>query len=375
MPKYSKIYTIFLLFLSLNALHAQLDNSGLEQKLELDSSYKTPYTFSLRALGFNKNNEYYNKINQGYTLFGYKIIPSIGWQLNDQLKIQGGVMLQQDFGNPNLTYYEPYFNILYGWDKNQLIFGNINGSVHHRMIEPLEDFERLLYDRPEKGLQFIRETNKIFLDGWVNWEQMIYPASDFKEHISGGLVNHYKLINNERQKLNLIYQFRGYHRGGQIDTLQNVPLIIVFNNSIGVSYEKSFSGKHLNSFKLEGHAVHFVDTSPEPELPYLEGYGAYLNASISGKMGTFMLSYWRGDHFYSYKGGRIYQSYSTNFRSRYFEDVRELLILRVMNEFSLGESTNLLLRFEPFWDFGNNKFEFSHAIYFNIFKTIPIGKG
>jgi len=358
----------------LNALFAQLDNSGLEQKLQLDTGYNTPYTFNLRALGFNKNNEYYNGINKGYTLFGYRIIPSIGWQLNPKLKLEGGVFLQQDFGSPNLTYYQPYFNILYSFDNNQLIFGNINGSIHHRLIEPLEDFERLLFDNPERGLQFIRETDKLFLDAWIDWERIIYPASDFKELIAGGLVNHYKLINKPQKKLDLIYQFKGFHRGGQIDTINNLPLIIVFNNSIGASYERNFGGKHFNSVKFEGHLLHFADISPQPTAPYTEGYGYYLNASISGKLGTVMLSYWRGDHFYAYNGGRIYQSVSTNFESRYFEDVRELLILRIMNEFSLGKSTNLLLRFEPFWDFQNRKFEFSHAIYFNIFKTIPIGK-
>ncbi len=368
------LLSIAVSFFFLNALFAQLDNSALEQKLELDTGYNTPYSFSLRVLGFNKNNEYYNKINQGATFFGFRIIPSIGWQLNEKLKIQGGVFLQQDFGNPNLTFYQPYFNILYAWDNNQLIFGNINGSIHHRMIEPLEDFERLLFDNPERGLQFTRETEKLFLDAWVDWQQIIYPGSDFKEFIAGGLVNHYKLINNNRQELKLIYQFKGFHRGGQIDTLTDVPLIIFFNNSIGTSYEKRFNSKHFNSFKLEGHLLHFADTSPEPTAPYTQGYGYYLNASVSGKRGSFMLSYWRGDHFYAQNGGSLYQSVSSNFESRYYEDVRELLILRIMNEFALGESTNLLLRFEPFWDFTNNQFEFSHAIYFNIFKTIPLGK-
>ena len=45
-----------------------------------------------------------------------------------------------------------------------------------------------------------------------------------------------------------------------------------------------------------------------------------------------------------------------------------------MNEFHIGESSTLLLRFEPYWDFNNQLFEFSHAIYFNIFKTLPIKK-
>ncbi|MGJ3236080.1 hypothetical protein [Marivirga sp.] len=369
--KFIAVFIIILTFF-VTPLMAQLDNSGFEQKIEKDSTIEDPFSFSLRVLSFNKNNEYFNRIVKGYTLFGTRFIPSIGYQLSDQVNIQAGVFLQKDFGNNNLTYSIPYFSILYDWNNSQLIFGNYNGSIHHRMLEPLEDFERLLVDAPENGLQYLYNTKRVFFDAWINWEKMIYQNSPFKEEVSGGIVSQYDLLRKNGNTATLHYQFKGYHRAGQIDALRGQPLVTRFNNAIGASYHKNFKTGFITGQKLEGYFLHFIDDSRQFRLPYTEGYAYYLNGTLETKIGDFMLSYWQGDHFYSYKGGRLYQSYTTDPNSRFFEDERKLLILRVMNEFHIGESSTLLLRFEPYWDFNNQLFEFSHAIYFNIFKTIPI---
>ncbi|GAA5026588.1 hypothetical protein GCM10011506_12330 [Marivirga lumbricoides] len=370
----SIILVFIILLIPFSSLKAQLDNSGLEQPVVKDTTLETPFSFTLRTLAFNKNNEYFNTIVKGYTLFGYRITPAVGWQINKQVKVEGGVFLQKDFGNNQLTYAIPFLAILYDWRNSQLLLGNINGSVHHRQIEPLEDFERLLYDVPESGIQYIYKKKKIFADFWINWERMIYTNSPFQERVSGGLVSTYDLHKDENDHLQFHYQFRAYHKAGQIDSVFDEPLVTRFNNSLGLSYEKKWNNHLFKGYKWEGHYVHFLDNSNSFELPYIQGYGYYLNGTLKTKLGDFMLSYWYGDHFYSYKGGRIYQSYSTITDSRNFQDVRQLLILRVMNEFHIGNSAKLLLRFEPYWDFENDVFEFSHAIYFNIFKTIPIKK-
>lgn len=369
--KYITVSFIILVF-CINPLMAQLDNTGFEQKIEKDSTLEDPFSFSLRVLSFNKNNEYFNKIVKGYTLFGTRFTPSIGYQLHEQVNIQAGIFLQKDFGNNNLTFAIPYFSILYDWNNSQLIFGNYNGSIHHRMLEPLEDFERLLVDAPENGLQYLYNSEKIFFDAWINWEKMIYQDSPFKEEVSGGLVTQYDLTESNSHTASLHYQFKGYHRAGQIDALRGIPLVTRFNNAIGASYHKKYNTGFIHGHKWEAYFLHYIDNSFDYKLPYTQGFGYYLNGTLETKIGDFMLSYWRGDHFYSYKGGRLYQSYSTDPNSRFFEDERQLLILRVMNEFHIGESSTLLLRFEPYWDFKNQLFEFSHAIYFNIFKTLPI---
>lgn len=369
--KITGISLIVLIFFC-NPLAAQLDNTGLEHKIEKDSTLDNPLSFSLRILAFNKNNEYFNKIVTGYTLFGTRFTPSIGYQISEQVNVQAGIFLQKDFGNNKFTYSIPYFSILYDWNNSQLLFGNYNGSIHHRMLEPLEDFERIMTDVPESGVQYIYSSDRIFVDAWINWEKMIYQNSPFKEVVSGGLVSTFDLIKKPETNLALHYQFRGYHKAGQIDVVKDQPLITRFNNAGGISYHKKYENGFIRGHKWEAYALQFIDNSWQFTLPYTQGYAYYLNGTLETKIGNFMLSYWKGDHFYSYKGGRLYQSYTTDPHSRLFEDQRELLILRVMNEFQIGEWSTLLLRFEPYWDFQNKLFEFSHAIYFNIYKTIPI---
>jgi hypothetical protein len=367
------IYILIIFCFSPTFAQAQINNIPFEKPILIDTTASEDFKFNLRVLGFNKNNEYYNKINEGYTLFGYRLTPSVSWQFQKNFKVEGGIFLQKDFGNNKFTYALPYFNMLYSWRQNQLILGNINGSIHHRQIEPMEDFERLMNDIPENGLQFLRRTEKLFLDAWVNWETMIYPGSDFKEKLSGGLVIDRKLMQKPKQELTFHYEFKGYHTGGQIDIVEQ-PLVIVFNNSAGFSWQHDLVGEKLNNIKFEGHFLHFTDQSNETRLVFTEGYGYYLNGQLSTHFGDFMLSYWYGDQFYSYKGGRLYQSISTNLDSEYSVDVRQLLILRILNEIKIGPQTNLVLRFEPFWDLQNKKFEFSHALYFNVFKTFSMRK-
>lgn len=370
----NKIFFFSLLFFAISNLGvAQLNNKPFEKRFQIDTTSEEILSFNLRVLGFNKNNEYYNKINQGYTLFGYRVSPTVAWKLQRDFKIEGGVFIQKDFGNNKLTHILPVLNMIYSWNGNQLLFGNLNGSVNHRQIEPMEDIERLMNDVPEMGVQLTKMTSNLFLDAWINWETMIYPGSNFKERLSGGLVYDQQLLKSDYQSLNFHYEFKGFHTGGQIDVLDE-PLVIVFNNSFGMSWERALQAKKLNSLKFEGHFLHFTDQSNTPRLIFMQGYGYYLNGQLSTHFGDFMLSYWYGDHFYSYKGGRLYQSISTDLNSEAYEEVRQLLILRVLNEIKIGKDINLILRFEPFWDLRNKKFEFSHALYVNLFKTIPIKK-
>lgn len=186
-------------------------------------------------------------------MFGTRFTPSIGYQLHEQVNIQAGIFLQKDFGNNNLTYSIPYFSVLYDWNYSQLIFGNYNGSIHHRMLEPLEDFERLLIDAPENGIQYLYNTERIFFDAWINWEKMIYQDSPFKEEVSGGLVSKYDVLKKNGNTASLHYQFRGYHRAGQIDALRGEPLVTRFNNALGASYHTKYETGFVKGHKWEGY--------------------------------------------------------------------------------------------------------------------------
>ena len=60
----------FFLLLSVFSFHleAQLDNTPFEKRVSLDTSATEKVSFNLRALGFNKNNEYYNDLGKHYNI-------------------------------------------------------------------------------------------------------------------------------------------------------------------------------------------------------------------------------------------------------------------------------------------------------------------
>ena len=88
-----------------------------------------------------KDNEYFGPIADGYTLFGTQINPQLGYKISRYLSLEAGVFLMKDFGNKNFTTIAPTYSLRYCKNNFKMIFGNLNGSINHNLIEPLYNFE------------------------------------------------------------------------------------------------------------------------------------------------------------------------------------------------------------------------------------------
>ena len=62
-------------------------------------------------LGFSKNNEYFNDIADGYTLFGYHLNPKLVYFPAEFIRIEAGALLWKDFGTNNYNQVRPTFTI------------------------------------------------------------------------------------------------------------------------------------------------------------------------------------------------------------------------------------------------------------------------
>lgn len=345
---------------------AQIDNSVFEDRKEIKEENERNVFLGFDILGFNKNNEYFNKIADGYTLFGYQLKPHIIYYPDKNVRIDAGVFLHKDFGRKEYHAIAPYFSVKVNRGNWSIIFGNLDGSLNHRLIEPLYDFERVMNDRLETGLQAVRQTDKMFLDAWVNWETMIYAGELYQEEVSGGISFNYTVIENEDLKLSLPLQTVLYHKGGQIDAVDD-PLESFMNNSAGFSLSIPVNeSRILKAVRSDNHYVSFVDFSFEKQQPYTNGHGIYLNLIFDLKWFSFMTSYWYGNSFMSIKGAPLYQSVSHNFKNPdYLEQYRKLLIFRLSHDVKIFDNFYLTSRFEPFFDPNNDNFEFSHSFYLN----------
>ncbi|WP_229802145.1 hypothetical protein [Pontibacter akesuensis] len=352
---------------------AQLNNSALLQQVPVQEQNANQIRIGVSALGFLKNNEYFNKIADGYTLFGYQLHPKISYQPTGNVKVEAGVLLWKDFGASGYEDIAPTFTIKVQQENWALLFGTLEGNLNHGYIEPLYDFERLLTNRLENGIQFKRNTRGLRLDAWVDWANMLYEGENDQELVNGGAVANFLLLGLEGRGnladslyLRLPVQFTAQHKGGQID-ISDLPLTTVANAAIGLELEKKYTQGLLHRLYTSNYVVGFKDFSNEFQLPYQEGYGLYLNVGADTKYQDVMLSYWCGDGYITELGGQLYQSASTTFRyPEYLQEERELLIVRFMNDIALLENLSLTLRLEPLLDLNDTKLEFSSGFYLNF---------
>ncbi|MFB9865163.1 hypothetical protein [Rufibacter immobilis] len=357
---------------------AQLNNKALEQRFPVKPDQTGELQLGLNVLGYQKNNEYFNDIAEGYTLFGYHLNPRLVYFASPNVRIDAGVQVQKDFGTRSYSLVQPTFTIRYEENGMALLFGTLEGHLNHGYIEPLYDFERVITNRLENGIQFLLNKPGVKLDAWIDWQRYIRRLDPFQEEVAGGASAEFTLYrtpvalgmeeNNPQTEtyIGLPLQFTAQHRGGQIDNTE-LPLVTLTNVAAGLVIRKNYDKKVLKALHFQPYVVVWKDFSNSKQQAFEQGGGLYLNAGIDTKYQNVMLSYWRGSGYYAELGGKLFQSVSTNFKAPgYTEKNRQLLIVRFMHDIKLMEGLDLTLRLEPFVDFDNPKLEFSNSLYLSF---------
>lgn len=364
-----RISRFFFLLCSLPALLcAQLDNSSLLYDNATDSSHSRQAYLRVQNLNFLKNNEYYNPFADGYTLFGVQFNPRLGYQLAKNVSVEGGIFLSKDFGNSRFTVIEPSFTFRYDKGDFKMLFGNIDGSLSHQLIEPVYNFERVITRRQESGLQFLLNKKYCDFDIWVDWQDAIYPYSNKQEKIWGGFSGNLLKLKSERAELKIPFQMTVYHEGGQIDTT-HLGLTKNFNYAPGLVLQLFPASGPIKKIVADGRYVIRTNDYIDSVSTKSQGSGVIGNIGITTRKNLdLMLSYWYGDDFYNEMGGYLYSSKSKTvaYSNYYSERYRSLLILRVTQRLSLPGNVALTLRAEPHYDLIKQIFEYSFGVYIRI---------
>jgi hypothetical protein len=265
---------------------------------------------------------------------------------------------------------------MFEWGPIRQIFGNLDGSFNHGLIEPLYDFESGLIDRQETGLQTIIDSDRMFLDLWVNWETMLYEGDNDQEEVSGGISFDYR-FDKGAHKFNVPVQLVLYHRGGQFDSSPD-PIATLQNSAVGVDYTYEFKeGSFLKEIRSQNYYVYFKDWSPQKDqLAFRDGDGVYLNLTFATEIDLeLMTSYWLGREFITINGGQLYPSVSSNYKHPdYVEQERELIIFRLMHDLHLSPELTWSTRIEPYYHFTSRKWQFSFGFYMNFRTDFFLGK-
>lgn len=365
--KTKKLYILFSIILisASSDLLAQLDNSGLfYQNQNLENKKAGDLDLGIYALGFNKNNEYYERTATGYTLFGYLFRPELSYIPIENFSIKMGLLARKDFGNENYTLFQPTFSLQYKYERFRFLFGNIEGPLEHNYIEPIYDFERIVTNNPENGLQIFYDSDFLHSDAWISWNKMIYDRSPYREEFNGGVNLELKPLREDRFYVSIPLQSIATHVGGQIDD-DPKPARTVSNFAAGIIIGSKFKDGFFKKVELKSYMSNYYSLESKSLIPpFRDGLAYYLNALISTQLGDVMLSYWNGDEYSSWNGGHLYQSTSKNWREPFaLQPQREIIIIRLLNDIKLREDLRILPRFEPYWNLQNGKFGFSMGLY------------
>lgn len=342
------------------AANAQLDNTVFEDRQAIAEQDSSKLFLGVNFLGFSRNNEYFDTIIEGYTLLGYQLNPYLSYQLGKNVRLDGGVYLQQDFGNRDFSTIVPTLTLKVTKGPIDLLFGNIESSLNHRLIEPLYDFERVLNNRLETGIQVRSITDQLFFDVWLDWQNMIYNNDAEQEQFVAG-VSLNKRVLNQFVQVSLPFQLLASHRGGQIN-VNPPPLETLINTSVGIELKRQTSG-WMKDWKVSGHQLYYNNMSSANERPYKDGSGFYANGSIATTFGLeVMASYWQAHEFISIQGGKIYPSVS-EFDYRVQQENMRLLVLRLLYNKEISNGLYATLRFEPHYDFEFESFQYAYGFY------------
>lgn len=351
------LLVLIFLFAGYQFSQAQFNSSAIENRIRPDSNAVGEVHFNFYNFNYVRDYEYSNQFHDGYTLYGTQLQPELVYYAHPNLAIVAGAYIRKDFGDNGVHDSKPLFALKYHKKDLSLIFGSLEGGIHHGYIEQLWDFERQITDPIQYGTQLIIEKRDWKLDAWIAWQKQIYTPSPVKEQIIGGLTAERTLLQSNGWKLSLPFQFLVYHKGGQIDTLKSVPLLTMGNGATGLKLHKEIGGNVQEIF-TDNYIVGYKDFSPTKIQAFQGGYGLWFNAGANTKWGSLVASYWKGNNFQTIKGMPLYESVSsTLYDAGHKESNRSILLLRYAYQHELLPHLYLDVRVEPHVDLGTSRTE------------------
>ena len=338
------------------------------------------FGISYSALSYFRDYEYFkNKIQTGSTAFGTWHYPRLYIQPSKNLRIEAGAFIRKDFGEKDPTPTRAMFSVQFKPQKNTtLIFGAIEGSLSHNLIQPLMQYDRIM-DRPiEEGFQVKFKNERIWADAWIDWELRQTVNSNYPEELTGGLSFEYSITKPGKPwQLKLPLQFITPHKGGQLDT-NSSAVITVLNTAAGLKaeWQNPRVEKFLQHFSMEAFYVGYSLDHANSFYPFDKGNGFLLNLLLKSKPGLgFNASYWNGKRFIAPKGNPILQSISSMPRFlTYTERERQLLVLNLFYEKEFVPGFFVYGSLNPYVNLNDRYMEHSFMILLRYQNNFRIGR-
>ncbi len=329
------------------------------------------FDFHFKNLSFIKDNEYFNLIADGYTLFGDKMDASISYSSSKKYKFILGFQALKNFGDNDIDYIQPVVSLHIYSGNNHYIFGKLETENSHFFPAPLYDFERLLNRKSlEYGIQHLFKNKHLQTDTWLEWEHFIYKGDKQRERLNFGQSTSLFIDVNDKIKLNIPIELFLHHRGGQIN-LRNEEnqlnnAMVLMNAGIGFNPEYH-SEKNMFGVDFQ-YFINRLNTDNVEELHFKKGSAFWLQLKYKSKYFQAQTGYWKSHRFVSAKGDDMYQTYSRRTEiyldhnnqtipvfSGYTEPNRSLLTFQLSYHKKLFENLLLDTRFNGYFQLNSSE--------------------
>jgi hypothetical protein len=344
-------------------LQAQIDARFTENIIPVSDSAVGSVMLSVNNLNYLRNYEYMSPIQYGYTLLGSQLSTQVAIQPTPFMRVQAGLLMQHEFGSDGLQRVEPILSMKLSKRGYSFIFGALEGTVAHRLYEPLYNYERIITHPVENGFQFKTQKYNSWSDTWIQWEYRQRAGVMEQERLTAGHSSEWTVYKNGHWLVQLKPQGLIHHRGGQLSP-SKMDVQSLLQVALGARLQKTYYGQ-IRSWWFEPAYFYYNDLSNTKELPFNTGTGLYINAGIQTKWPVSVSAgYWKGNQFLSGRGGWLFASQSAPYgKPGYIEAQRELLLLRVLYQQSLFKGLNMDIRFEPYYDMKQQRLEYAYSLF------------
>jgi hypothetical protein len=357
----SIVSIIFLLLLSYT-LKAQIHGFAPSGNFFSPSDSQKVY-ISVKGTSFFKNNEYFNPIEEGYTLIGFYLEPSAVLQLTKDFRLEAGAGILKYSGRKGLYQVEPLFRVQYQpADWFQMLIGTLYGGANHGLVEPLYRWELNFTNPMENGLQFLFNTKIVNADVWLDWQKFILPDDPFQEELTVGISSEWFLTGKTSDfTLSFPLQTVFQHHGGQIISV-DLPLETLANWATGFKVHKAINQKFLRFWDAEIYYLGFTDLSPQKLQQFRNGYGIYPKTKMG--LGNFSveMGYFHGNRFMAPMGERLFHSATIPISNLMYTH-KNIGTGKFWFNKKINSGITLGAYFESYTDFSNQKTDYAYGVH------------
>lgn len=365
---------LFLFTFLLISLHSysQLDNSYLFNA-NSDSliSPSSKFGFLIDNVNYIRDTEYHSDIEQGATWAGTQIWPSAVYRYNKNISFKGGIFLQKDFGNNKFRTVIPTYTISYTNSNVKVNFGTLDGSLEHKLIEPMYAMENFIDKRIENGLQIKGKYKRLTYDQWIDWEKMIYRTSTTQEQFTVGFSGKFSAIDKKNFQWAFPVQITGRHNGGEIYAQPHNNIKTQFNFAYGTTITQNRPGKLIDKIDFQGYLTFYEDLSPTKADSFRDGTGQFLALIMRMKNFGIIMNYWDVHQYIAPLGDPYYVSKSREYPGDYSQ-YRKMVMLRLMYERKLWDNFTLVGRLNTIYDFSEKAKNMVMEVYLKFNIGMPI---